>query len=418
MKIKLLFYLVLVPALLLGSCQKDPATPQGPKPINLDQKSLQLLQTSNHFAFDIFKEIVLNEENENNLMISPLSMALALAMTYNGADGDTKEAFENVLHLSGLSVEEINQSYQKLVSALLSVDPKVIMEIANSIWYRDDFSVEADFININKNYYDAEVTDLDFTDPASVDIINQWVSDKTHEKIDEIIDQIDPDDVMFLINAVYFKGIWKYQFNKDDTKDEPFYKQNGDLLNNVKTMSFKEKVSYASNNLFQAVELPYGQGNFTMIVLLPRYDVSLDNLVSEMNPANWETWMESFSNETSVNVYLPKFKVEYKKELKPDLAQLGMGIAFSRFADFTKINKNEDLYISSVKHKTFIEVDEEGTEAAAVTSVTITRLSSDGGDGDGSIEFRADHPFIYVIREQTTGAIMFMGKVTEPETGS
>jgi len=415
MNVKTLIYLVLAPVLLLGSCQKEPAPSQGPKPINLDQKSLQLLQTSNHFAFDIFNEMVSTQESDDNLMISPLSMALALAMTYNGADGDTKEAFENVLHLSGLSVEEINQSYQKLVSALLSVDPKVIMEIANSIWYRDDFFVEDDFININKNYYDAEVTDLDFADPASVDIINQWVSDNTHEKIDKIIDQIDPENVMFLINAVYFKGIWKYQFNKEDTRDEPFYKQNGDLLNNVKTMSFKEKISYTSNDLFQAVELPYGQGNFTMIVLLPKYNVSLDNLVSEMNPVNWENWMESFSNETEVNVYLPKFKVEYEKELKPDLTQLGMGIAFSGGADFTKINKAGNLFISSVKHKTFIEVDEEGTEAAAVTSVTISYTSA--GGGDGSIEFRADHPFIYVIREQTTGAIMFMGKVNEPEAG-
>ena len=314
-------------------------------------------------------------------------------------------------------MEEINQSYQKLVSALLSVDPKVIMEIANSIWYRDDFYVENDFLNINKNYYDAEVTDLDFTDPASVDVINKWVSDKTHEKIDKIIEQIDPENVMFLINAVYFKGIWKYQFNKDDTQEEPFYDQNGNLFENVQMMSFKEKINYTSNDLFQAIELPYGQGNFNMIVLLPKYHVSLDNLVSEMNPANWETWMESFSNETEVNVYLPKFKVEYKKELIPDLTQLGMGIAFSDFADFTKINKGGYLYISSVKHKTFIEVDEEGTEAAAVTSVTVS-LTSAGGGGDGSIEFRADHPFIYVIREKYTGAIMFMGKITEPETGS
>ena len=414
---KKIFLLLVLPALLICSCQKNPGPLPGPKPIHLDQKSLELLQTSNDFAFDIFKEIVSNEENENNLMISPLSISLALAMTYNGADGDTKEAFEKVLHLNGLSVEEINQSYQKLVSALLSVDPKVIMEIANSIWYRDDFYVENDFLNINKNYYDAEVIDLDFTDPASVDVINNWVSDKTHEKIDKIIEKIDPENVMFLINAVYFKGIWKYQFNKNDTKDEPFYNQNGDLLNNVKMMSFKEKISYASNDLFQAVELPYGQGNFTMIVLLPKYHVSLDNLVSEMNSTSWKTWMESFSDKTEVNVYLPKFKVEYKKELIPDLAQLGMGIAFSDFADFTKINKNGGLYISSVKHKTFIEVDEEGTEAAAVTSVTVS-FTSAGGGGDVSIEFRADHPFIYVIREKYTGAIMFMGKIAEPETES
>jgi len=407
-----LFFILTSITLFNISCQKNPALLPGPKPISLDQKSLELLQTSNDFAFDIFKEIALNGENGDNLMISPLSISLALAMTYNGAEGTTKEAFEKVLHLSGLSVEEINQSYQKLISALLTVDPKVIMEIANSIWYRDDFSVEANFLNINKNYYDAEVTDLNFSDPASVDIINNWVSEKTHQKINKIVDLIKPDDVMFLINAVYFKGIWKYQFNKDDTKDKLFYNQNGDPLKNVKMMSFKEKINYASNDLFQAVELPYGQGNFNMVVLLPGYQIPLDSLASEMNATNWNTWMESFSNETPVNVYLPKFKVEYKKELMPELTRLGMGIAFSDFADFTKINKNGGLYISSVKHKTFIEVDEEGTEAAAVTSVTISFTSA--GGGDGSIEFNANHPFIYVIMEKTTGAIMFMGKITEP----
>jgi len=416
MKLKKLLCIGLVPILLLGSCQKNPDTLPGPKTIHLDQKSLQLLQTSNDFAFDIFKKVVSLEEDKDNLMISPLSISLALAMTYNGADGDTKEAFEKVLHLNGLSVEEINQSYQKLVSALLSVDPKVIMKIANSIWYSDNFSVEDNFLSVNKTYYDAEVTDLDFTDPASVDVINSWISDKTHEKIDEIIDQIDPENVMFLINAIYFKGIWKYQFNKDDTKDEVFYDQNGDFLNNVKMMSFKEKISYTSNGLFQAVELPYGQGNFTMIVLLPKYQVSLDNLISEMNSANWGTWMESFSDETEVNVYLPKFKVEYEKKLNPDLTQLGMGIAFSDGeADFTKINKAGGLYISYVKHKTFIQVDEEGTEAAAVTVVAMGKTSA--GSGDDSIQFRADHPFIYVIREKTTGAIMFMGKIEEPKAG-
>ncbi len=415
MKTQKLFYLILVPALLLGSCQKSPGPEPGPKVISLDQKSLQLLQTSNDFAFDIFNKVVSFDEDKGNLMISPLSISLALAMTYNGADGTTKEAFEKTLHLNGLSVEEINQSYQSLVNALLSVDPKVIMEIANSIWYRNDFSVEDSFLNINKNYYNSEVRKLNFSDPASVDIINSWVSDKTHEKIGKIIDKIEPANVMFLINAVYFKGIWKYQFNKEDTKEEPFFDKNGNLFKNVQMMSFKEKINYTSNDLLRAIDLPYGQGNFSMSILLPDYGISADSIISSMNKDSWSNLINSFSNDTEVNVYLPKFKIEYKKELIPDLTQLGMGVAFSGGADFTKINKGGNLYISSVKHKTFIEVDEEGTEAAAVTSVTISYTSA-GGGGDGSIEFRADHPYIFVIREQTTGAILFMGKVIEPET--
>ncbi len=409
---KTLFYIVLVPALLLGSCQKTPGPLPGPKPINLDQKSLSLLEADNAFAFEIFKEISQSEEDGKNIMISPLSISLALAMTYNGADGETKEAMEDVLHLHGLSTEDINKSYQSLINALLSVDPKVIMEIANSIWYRDDFSVEDDFLNINKTYYDAEVTQLNFSDPASVDIINQWVSDKTHEKITKIIEQINRDDVMFLINAIYFKGTWKYEFDKNDTHEAPFYDENGNFLRDIQMMMIEGDFNYTSNVFFHAIELPYGQGNYSMIVMLPQSGVSIDSLINNMNKNNWETWMESFYNRPDFEVFLPKFKFEFEKELKKVLSQLGMGIAFGQNgnADFSKINPNEDLFISSVKHKTFIEVNEEGTEAAAVTSVTISR-------GVSANEFRANHPFIFVIKEKFTNAIMFMGRVTDPEAG-
>ena len=415
MRTNRIIFLALVPALLLGACQKTPGPEPGPKVITLDQKSLQLLQTSNDFAFDIFKEVVSNEENDDNLMISPLSISLALAMAYNGADHETKKDFEKVLHLNGLSVEEINQSYQNLINALLSVDPKVIMEIANSIWYRDTFSVEDNFLSVNKTYYDAEVSGLNFTDPASVDIINQWVSDKTHEKIEKIVDQINPLDMMFLINAIYFKGTWKYEFDENDTHEAPFYDEKGNFLNNVQMMMIEGDFNYTSNDFSHAIELPYGQGNYSIIVMLPQSGVSIDSLVNNMNDDNWKIWMEGFYNRPDFDVFLPKFKFEFKKELKEVLAQLGMEIAFdpNGGADFSKINPSVYLYISSVKHKTFIEVNEKGTEAAAVTSVTV------GTNSIGpSNEFRADHPFVFVIREKTTGAIMFMGKVGEPETGS
>ncbi len=399
----------------LGSCQKENEEPSktDPKPINLDLKSKSLLEADNAFAFDLFRDILQNEEDEENIMVSPLSISLALAMTYNGANGETKEAMENVFHLHGLSVEDINKSYQGLINALLSVDPKVIMEIANSIWYRDTFHIEDNFLSVNKTYYDAEVEGLDFTNPASKDIINQWVASKTHNKIEKIVDNIDPSDVMFLINAIYFKGTWKYQFENKNTIDSPFYTENGEHLKNVKMMNIKGDFNYFSNDMFHAVELPYGQGNYSMLVLLPHSGVSINDLVSEMNHEKWKNWMESFYERSDFDVYLPKFKFEYKKELKETLTNLGMGIAFSDFADFTKINSNGGLLISSVKHKTFIEVNEEGTEAAAVTSVTISLTSA----GPPS-HFRADHPFVFVIKEKFTNAIMFMGKVGDPEAGS
>ena len=397
----------------LGSCQKEDPVDTNPKPINLDFKSKSILEADNAFAFDLFREILQSEENEENIMISPLSVSLALAMTYNGADGETKEAMENVFRLQGFTLEEINKSYQGLIDALLSVDPRVIMEIANSIWYRDTFHVEDEFLSVNKTYYNAEVEGLDFANPTSKDIINQWVSSKTHNKIEKIVDNIDPSDVMFLINAIYFKGAWKYQFEEENTHDSPFYTENNEYLKDVEMMNIKGDFNYLSNDLFYAVELPYGQGNYSMVILLPQSDVSIDDLVSEMNHDKWKTWMESFYERSEFNVYLPKFKFEYKKELKETLTTLGMGIAFSDYADFTKINPGGGLLISSVKHKTFIEVNEEGTEAAAVTSVTIS-LTSIGPPN----HFRADHPFVFVIKEKFTNAIMFMGKVGEPEAGS
>jgi serpin B len=387
--------------------------PPGLKDIPVDLKSMSLIQSGNNFAFDVFMEVQKSEQEEKNLMISPLSISLALAMTYNGADHATKDAFEKVLHLNGLSVEDINKSYQSLVEALLSVDPKVIMEIANSIWYRNTFHVEDEFLNVNKTYYDARVSGLNFADPTSLKTINQWVSDHTHEKIDKIIDQIDPMDIMYLINAVYFKGTWKYQFDEKYTQEAPFYDEKGNSTGNAEMMHIKGDISYTSNELFQAIDLPYGQGNFSMIILLPEEGKSLNDVVENMTDQNWKTWTDSFYENKDFDIYIPKFKFEYKKKLNDVLISLGLGEAFSGHADFTKINPQGNLSISEVMHKTFIEVNEEGTEAAAVTSVTI-RLTSIGP----SNEFRADHPFIFVIRERTTGTIMFMGKVIEPETGS
>lgn len=394
----------------LGSCQKE-SIQTDPKPINLDLKSKAIIEADNAFAFEVFREILQSEEDNKNLMISPLSISLALAMTYNGADGDTKEAMEEVFHLHGLSPDDINKSYQGLINTLLNIDSKVIMEIANSIWYRNTFKVEDSFLNVNKEYFDAEVEGLDFTNASSKDIINQWVSSSTHNKIEKIINKIEPADVMFLINAIYFKGTWKYQFEEKNTHDSPFYSEANDYLKDVKMMNIKGDFNTLSNDLFEAVELPYGQGNYSMLVLMPHAGASISDLVNEMNHDKWKLWMNSFQERSDFSIYLPRFKFEYEKELKEALTNLGMGVAFSNMADFSKINPNADLLISSVKHKTFVEVNEEGTEAAAVTSVTIS-LTSIGPVN----EFRADHPFIFIIKEKYTNAIMFMGKVANPET--
>jgi len=333
-------------------------------------------------------------------------------MTYNGANGETKEAMENTLELQGLSVEEINESYKTLIDELSTIDQKVTLNIPNSIWYRNTFDVLQDFININQNYFYAKVTPLDFNDPASVGIINNWVDESTNQKIPEIIDYINPAAVMFLINAVYFNGTWVYEFDEQHTKPETFYLSNG-TTKQVEMMKQEASLSYATNDLFEAVDLYYGSGNFSMVIFLPKENYTPDDIVEQMNTENWTNWMNGFS-EKNIQLSLPKFKLEYGKRLNEALISLGMGIAFNHpcCADFSKINLDHDLFIGFVKHKTFIDVNEEGTEAAAVTIVEVAFTSM---PGDTPYQFIVNKPFLFAIKERDTDAIIFIGKVMEPE---
>jgi serpin B len=407
------FVIPAIVILLLGySCEKTKVEESGPKEINLTQKGKILVDSDNLFGINLFKEVLKAEEPEENVMISPLSVSLALAMTYNGADGDTKEAMEKTLELSGLTVDEINENYKMLIDALASVDPKVLMSIANSIWYKHTFEVEQDFINVNQNYFYAEVSPLDFYDPDAVTTINNWVADKTNDKITEILDKIPRDAVMYLINAIYFKGIWKYEFDESDTEEKPFYLSDG-TTKDVPMMVQEASFNYLSNDIIQAVEMQYGAGNYSMIILLPQSNKTLDDIIDRLSNENWNRWLSEFYEAEKVQIHLPRFKFEFEDSLNNELINMGMGIAFDQFnADFSKINPNGGLFISRVIHKTFIEVNEEGTEAAAVTLVEICREIS-GIETD--IHFYVNQPFIFAIKEKYTNAIIFMGKVMEPE---
>ena len=393
--------------LSFSSCQKEKIQ-KDPIPIVISEKAQEVLNASNQFGFEILQK-AFEESGDNNLMISPLSITQALSMTYNGADGETKTAFENVLHFTGQTADEVNQAALDLTTALLEVDSKVDIKIANSIWYREDFSVEQDFINANQTYYDAEVSDLDFNNPASKDIINNWVDEKTNHKIEKIVDNISGDDIMFLINAIYFKGGWKTEFESKNTEDKPFYLNDG-TTKNVETMYVENDFSVSYEETFSAIELPYGQGNYSMLILLPNDESSLSELVSQLDNQNWNELIQKMSVPISRNLWMPKFKFEYENSLKDELIDLGLGNAFSDYADFTGINKDGGLNISRVKHKTFIEVNEEGTEAAAVTSVVVGVTSA----GPGMNLFAIDHPFLFVIKEKYTNAILFVGTVTDP----
>ncbi len=405
---KTCFFSLLVLFFLFGtSCQKT-KLPTEPKPIEVNAKSQQLIQNNNQFGFELFQTILKNEDSTKNVMISPLSTTLALAMTYNGAAGDTKTAFENTFHFNGLSTSEINQSMLDLCNALVSVDQLVDMKIANSIWYRNTFQVESGFLNTDKKYYHAKIQALNFGDPDSKNIINNWVNEQTNHKIPSIVDHLSPDDVMVLINALYFKGDWKSEFKKSNTEDRPFHLADGTTIQ-VPTMNQKTEMSFYNGDLFTAVELPYGRGNFSMVLMLPNEGKTIRDLEYVFTQENWQKWMTNFSSPAEMTINLPKFKFSYTRSMNDDLSKLGLAIAFSDNANFSNINPNIPLAISRVKQKTFVEVNEEGTTAAAVTSVTIGCTSAGPGE---IISF--DHPFLFAIRETTTGSILFVGRVMDP----
>jgi serpin B len=380
----------------------------------LTELEKNLVRTSNQFGLHLLRTVN-QTESDKNVFISPLSVSMALGMTLNGASGTTEEAMRSTLGFSGMTQEEINTSYQSLMQLLRNLDPKVEFNIANSIWHRLGFTVEREFIETNRRYFEAMVTGLNFSSPDASRTINSWVDAGTNSKIKEIVpDPIPSDVVMYLINAIYFKGTWTYEFDKEKTSGAPFYLPDG-TTRTTKLMPLRETLPYLETALYEAVELPYGDELFSTIVVLPKPRQSIETFVNDLAEDSWSALKDGLQEQLGT-IFLPKFKLEYEKALNDALKAMGMEIAFDRGrADFRRISQQvydvgERLYISEVKHKTFVQVDEEGTEAAAVTSVGV------GATSVGPREFvmRIDRPFFFVVTERGSGTLLFVGKIVEP----
>jgi serine protease inhibitor len=396
--------------MLFWGCSGHPTSP--PKtPFHLTTAEKNLIESDNRFGVKLFQKIIAAQEDKN-IFISPLSVAMSLGMTHNGAAGDTREAMGQTLELSGLTIEEVNESYQHLIELLTQLDPQVQFQIANSIWYREEFQEpEIDFLNACNQYFGALVTGLDFSEPDAAAIINAWVDESTNGRIGQIVvDPINPWYVMFLINAIYFKGSWTHRFDEEWTQNEYFTLPDG-TEKMCPMMAQRGLYTHYSGDDFRALDLPYGGMAYRMTILLPGEGVDLDSLIAEINPngLNFELMDDllSLTSRDSLDIFIPKFTLEYGIELKDVLSALGMDIAFTPGADFTNMYASGGVWIDELKHKTFVEVNEEGTQASAVASSIIT-------SGVDDTVFRVNRPFAFVIRENYSQTILFIGKIVDP----
>ena len=365
------------------------------------------------FAFKLYNQVK-DPSAGKNTFLSPTSIMMALAMTYNGADGKTRQAMAQTLELQGLSLDEVNRVFADLKSTLDASDPKVQLQIANSLWAREGLTLKPTFVKRNKDYYEALTTSLDFSSLHAADTINSWVSKNTGGKIEKIVDIIPPETVLYLINAIYFKGQWQFEFNKGATKPDVF-KLPGGAQKEVPMMSQARDFPYFKGQDFQAVALPYGSGRISMYIVLPDDPEGLKKFQEKLTAENWATWMNSF-RATPGDLKLPRFQIEWESSLVDALTNLGMAEAFdparANFSEMADLASGVRPYISEVKHKAWAEVNEEGTEAAAATSVGVALTSIHIPPKPFSM--KVDHPFFFVIQDNRTGVVLFMGSVANP----
>jgi len=374
--------------------------------LSAEEQSLAL--SSNAFVINLLKE--LDNEKDDNLFFSPLSVQYALSMTLNGANEETFNSIKEVLCVDNLNEHEINEAYQSLTEFLLNIDQKVMLSIANSIWYEQKLTAEESFKKAMQIYYNAEVAGLDFRSAQSVNTINNWVDTKTNGLIDKLIEEIPAEAVMYLINAIYYKAQWKYKFDEKETKKGPFYLENGNEIETLLMYADNVTVNYHLNSTTHVIDIPYGNGQYTMTVLLPIEGKKISDISKIIDKDTFNDW-SSKTVSSEVELRMPKFKIEYKALLNDALSNMGMGIAFTDRADFKRLFvEQHSLMISKVIHKAVIEVNEEGTEAAAVTGVEVSLTSLP----PEKMMLSLNRPFLFFIKEKHSGTILFAGKLMDP----
>ncbi|HLN60545.1 MAG TPA: serpin family protein [Symbiobacteriaceae bacterium] len=395
-------------AVLAAGCGRTPAAPTAPTATG--QPHPAAATAGDRFGFALFQALR-REKPKENLFFSPASVSLALAMTANGARGETLTAMQRTLATDDLTLQAINESAAALLHQA-QPDPKVELTNANAIWYMQGFKVQPDFAQAMQTYYGATLAPAKFGSPSAAEAINQWVASTTRNTIPEIVEETKKDWRMALVNAIYFKGRWQEPFPPENTRPGTFTRLDGTTKQPL-MMGQGGHYQYLKGENFQAVALPYGDGGrVQMYLFLPDPGVNPTDFFAGVTAERWQQWLGGFAPRQG-SVLIPKVKLEYKADLEKVLPEMGMALAFDPTrADFSGLlQTTEPLYIGAVKHRTFLAIDEDGTEASAATIVEAKAGSARPSD---PFSFIADHPFLVAIRDETTGTLLFLGAILEP----
>lgn len=401
------YVIIFAVASVLVSCS-DSTPPEHSNPPNLrilSAAEAKIASSGNEFAFNLYREV--QDPEPANTFISPLSVGYALGMALNGATEETRQSILNTIDFGSLSADEVNTAYRDLTSLLLSMDNQTKISIANSVWNHHDFTVKNSFSNIITQYYNGTVQALNFRAPETRNTINNWVENKTNGKIKDLLGEISPDEVMFLINAIYFKSNWSYQFDKSKTHKAPFTKLDGS--NAEVNMMFSKGVSLSryQNENFTLIDIPYGNEQFRMTLVVPSQPQNFSEVVNSISAGSLSQWLEQ-SDTLTCELEIPKFKMTWKNDLKESLGEMGM--LMHGFPDF--FEEEPSLAISRVIHQSFIEVNEEGSEAAAATAIGVELTSATPTPQRITI----DRPFLFLIRESHSSVVLFIGQLVDPDT--
>jgi serpin B len=408
--------LLLCANVALVACGNDASKIDGPqipaqpaRALTADERVVA--STTLAFGFDLLKQTQAGDAKPN-LMISPLSASIALGMAANGANGNTGEMMRATLGYAGMTDAQMNAAYSGLIAQLRARDPKVEMTLANSVWYDMKFQVLPTFTDALRTNFEAGVAPLDFHAPSAPGTISKWAEDRTGGRIKNLITQIDPAEVMFLVNATYFKAKWTREFEKSATRNGDFTRADASKIN-VPLMSMNSVFKTMQDGKVTAVEMPYADTSYALVALMPTANAPLSSIDAYFTPTQWAALLASLQAK-QIQLTLPKFKFDYSTTMNDALKRMGMDIAFDpNRADFSRIATGVQLYISRVQQKTYINLDEAGTEAAAATAVGIGLTSAPAP----APEVKFNKPFYFAIRERSTGTVLFIGRVGDPSAG-